>query len=432
MTRKASLVLKEVTLPDGRRADVSLREKNVVHVGSALPCDQVIDCSGFIVLPAATDIHVHMRGGSQAKKEDWASGSRSALAGGVTLVVDQPNTIPPIATPEIFARRVQDARQNSVCHFAVNSALMGGVPLRQMWEEGAMAFGETFFGSSSYGEMITADVLRESFGKLQGFSGLVTIHAETVRKTRDTNLSGHGKSRPIRGEVMAIRNVEALNRSRCRLHFCHLSCAQAVDSVKTGTVEVTPHHLFLSQESFRDMPETFGKVNPPLRSERARKNLFSRWGRIDIVASDHAPHTAAEKQAPFCDAPSGIPGVETMMPLLVAKVLDHTLNIPSLIEKMCVNPAKILGIQNAGFSPGHRADFALFPKRAGKVHADDLHSRCGWTPYEDMPAVFPYLVIMDGCVVFNDGDFFPGTPRWFPGNGYVRERSAPSMSRAKN
>lgn len=431
MTRRASLVLKEVTLPDGRRADVSLREKHVVHVGSALSCDRVIDCSGYLVLPAATDIHVHMRGGSQTEKEDWSTGSRSALAGGVTLVVDQPNTIPPLATPEIFAHRVRDAGKNSACHYAINSAVMERVPLRRMWEAGAMAFGETFFGPSSYGKMIPAYVLRDSLQEISRLRALVTIHAETVNGLVGEDLVGHGKARTIGGEIAAIRAVQDLNHSRCRLHFCHLSSASTVDAVRTGTVEVTPHHLFLSQASFRDIPDTFGKVNPPLRSEKVRKILFSRWDRIDIIASDHAPHTRAEKQAPFQDAPSGMPGVETMMPLLVKKVLDHTIRVPSLIEKTSANPAKLLGIQRAGFSVGDRADFALFPTIERKIRADDLHSRCDWTPYEGMSAVFPSRVIMDGDIVFDGGEFFRGTPRWFTGKGYLPERPLPDMSRAK-
>jgi len=431
MTRKASLVLKDVTLPDGRRADVSIQERHVAHIGSARSCDRVIDCSRYLVLPAATDIHVHMRGGIQAEKEDWATGSRSALAGGVTLVVDQPNTVPPLSTPEIFARRVEDARDHSACHFAINSALSEGISIRRMWEAGAMAFGETFFGPSSYGEIVPEEVLADSLRTISRLRGLVTIHAETVSRIGSTDLISHGRSRPVQGEIGAIRAVQDLNDSRCRLHFCHLSSGRAVDSVRTETVEVTPHHLLLSQESFHDSNGTYGKVNPPLRTEKTRKALFSRWERIDIIASDHAPHTRAEKEEPFSDAPSGIPGVETMMPLLVAKVLDHTLQARSLVEKTSENPARILGIQKPGFSPGDRADFALFPKVAEKVRAENLHSRCGWTPFEGMAAVFPSQVIMDGEPVFSDGDFFPGTPRWFPGNGYAPGISGHSLGRAK-
>ncbi len=419
MTMCAAIVLKDVTFPDGRIADISVCKGRVIHTGAGMACDRAIDCTGYLVLPGATDMHVHMRGGTQSAKEDWTTGSRSALAGGVTLVVDQPNTVPPLSTPDAFLKRVEDAKRNSVCNFAINSALTEITPCSRMWEAGAMAFGETFFGRSSYGDAIEPGVFEQLCDRVSRLSGLVTVHAESVSGVPGNDLGSHGEARSPQGEADAVRLVEQLNRSRCRLHFCHLSTAGAIDAVRESSIEVTPHHLFLSTESFRNGSDTRGKVNPPLRSERERKNLMSRWERIDIIASDHAPHTLAEKQVPFCDAPSGIPGVETMMPLLVAKVLDRTLPVQSLIAKTSENPARILGIHKAGFSVGDRADFALYPKTPAPIRADDLHSRCGWTPFEGINAVFPSLVIMDGSVVFDKGEFCPGNPRWFPGKGYV-------------
>ncbi len=418
MVARASLVLKNVTLPDGRIVDISMGEGSVLHVGAGWPCDRVTDCTGLLVLPAATDIHVHMRGGSQSGKEDWQTGSRSALAGGVTLVVDQPNTVPPLTTPELFAGRVRDATLNSACHFAVNSALTGDTDIRRMWGAGAMAFGETFFGPSSYGEAIGMSALGRSFTGINALHGLVTVHAEKVNEIPEHNLMDHEKARPVQGEIEAIRTVQTFNYSGCRLHFCHVSSPASVDAVGKASLEVAPHHLFLSRESFSDPADPNGKVNPPLRSEKERKNLWKYWDRIDIIASDHAPHRVKEKRAPFNDAPAGIPGVETMMPLLVAKVLDGTITLASLIQKTSARPASLLEIPKAGFEVGDRADFALYPKTPARIHTENLHSRCGWTPYEGMPAVFPERVIMGGSVVYHDGEFIRGSPRWFAGKGY--------------
>lgn len=418
MTRHATTLLKNVTLPDGRVADISLREGIVVHAGAGLACDTVVDCTGYLVLPGAADVHVHMRGGSQSEKEDWNTGSKSALYGGVTLVVDQPNTVPPVTTPEIFAARVSTAASQSACHFAINSALTADTSLPAMWKAGAMAFGETFFGPSSYGEAIDAATLERSCAIVSAVGGLVTLHAETVRQVPEHTLADHDTARPAYGEVEAVRAIQRYNQSRCRLHFCHLSTAAAVDAVSAGSAEVTPHHLFLSRESFDNPADPTGKVNPPLRTEKERAALWSRWDRIDVIASDHAPHTVREKQAPFAVSPAGIPGVETMMPLLVAKVLDRTISAASLARKTSVNPAALLGIPRAGFDPGNRADFALYPKKPVKIRAENLHSRCGWTPYEGMPAVFPALVIMGGSIVCDNGEFIPGEPRWFAGKGY--------------
>jgi dihydroorotase len=203
------------------------------------------------------------------------------------------------------------------------------------------------------------------------------------------------------------------------VHFCHLSNAAAVRAAKTvGTIEATPHHLFLSRERFSP-DDARGKVNPPLRSEHERKALWEVWDLIDVIASDHAPHTVREKDAGFIKAPSGIPGVETMIPLLLGAVLERRISLASVIEKTSAAPSRILGIPEAGFSVGNRADFAIFPREAVPISADLLHSRCGWSPFEGMPAVFPREVIISGMTAFREGEFFPVPARWYPGRGFM-------------
>ena len=413
---RPSLVLQNVSLPDGRIADITIADGTVRHIGAGIPADQVIDCSGLFVLPAAIDMHVHMRDGVQAAKESWESGTKSALAGGVTIVVDQPNTVPPVNTPETLRARVFDAKEKAFCHFAINSGVTHTTPLPAMWSVGAMAFGEVFFAPSSYGEAVTPQELRTALDQIHSFGGLATIHAEEVMPGPVTTLESHAQARTPAGELRAVRAVMNANTEGCRLHFCHLSTAASVDAAR-GSVEATPHHLFLSHEMF-DSNDAFAKVNPPLRSEQERKELLSRWERIDIVASDHAPHTVLEKKLPFSDAPSGVPGVETMVPLLLAAVLEKTISLPDVIAKTSTSPAAILGISPAGFAPGCRGDFALFPKQAVRIEADNLHSKCGWTPFEGKMGVFPSRVIMDGTVVYEHGEFFRASPSWIPGNGF--------------
>jgi dihydroorotase len=416
MELRRSLLLQNVSLPDGRVADISIRDGAVCHIGAGTPADRAIDCTGLFVLPAATDMHVHMRGGPQSAKEDWESGSKSAIAGGVTMVVDQPNTVPPVTSPERFRARVLEAREHSFCHFAINSGVTRDTPIKAMWGAGAMAFGEVFFASSSYGEAVTRQELGTALDQIHALGGLATIHAEEVSPGPDTTLESHMQVRSPEGELRAVQAVLHTNTAGCRLHFCHLSTGASVDAAR-GSVEATPHHLFLSREMFRNT-DTFAKVNPPLRSERERKELMSRWNRIDVIASDHAPHTRTEKQQPFPDAPSGVPGVETTLPLLLAAVLEKTVRLPEVIAKTSSNPAAILGIPPAGFAPGCRGDFAIFPKEFVPIDPDNLHSRCGWTPFEGHRGVFPSRVILDGTVVYEDGEFFPATPSWIPGKGY--------------
>jgi dihydroorotase len=359
-----------------------------------------------------------MRGGSQSAKEDWKSGSMSALAGGVTVVVDQPNTVPPIDTPEHFSDRVSDARANSWCSFAINSSVTAQTPLERMWQAGAMSFGETFFAPSSYGHAIGDEALSRAMERIHSVDGLLTIHAEDVSDRSDTGMISHDRNRSPEGEFRAVKAIRRLNKTGCRLHFCHLSTRRSLDAA-SGSAEVTPHHLFLSLEDFEDT-DSFGKVNPPLRSEKERKNLWARWNRIDVIASDHAPHTREEKAQDFSTAPSGIPGVETLLPLLLARVIDGKIPLQSVVEKTSYTPADLLGIPRAGFSVGDRADFTLSRKIPTPVTAEILHSRCGWTPFEGHLAVFPTTVVMEGKVVYHEGDFFRTDPHWFSGKGLVK------------
>jgi dihydroorotase len=421
------LVLRDVLIPGGRIADITISNGLVMHAGAAGKGDLEIACRGKTVLPAGTDLHVHMRDGVQQDKETWKSGSKSALAGGVTVVVDQPNTIPPLTTPERVQERVIHAESQSYVRFAINGGVLADADLAGMWEAGIFAFGETFAGPSSYGEAVSKDLLVRAMEQVAGWNGLLTIHAEQVSEGKDTTLADHDRLRPVSGEAFAVQDVLHLNTPGSQLYFCHLSSADAIRTAFHGTSyrEVTPHHLFLSLEMF-EPDDAHGKVNPPLRSESVRRDLFSCWDQIDVIGSDHAPHTRREKAMGFDAAPSGIPGVETMIPLLMGWVHEKKISIPDVISKTSVRPSEILGIRPAGFSPGDRADFAVYPNELTQITAESLHSAAGWSPYEGMYAVFPELTILGGMVVFDAGDFFRpdlsydrnGTRLWVPGRGY--------------
>jgi dihydroorotase len=432
------LALRDVTLPDGRRADIGFKDGRVAHTGAVEKAGEIIDCHGWLLLPAATDMHVHMRGGNQAEKEDWHSGTMSAIAGGVTLVVDQPNTVPPLTTSSRFADRLEEALTGACCGFAINAGVAPGTDLPSLWYAGAMAFGEIFAGPSSYGEALPPQELGKALREIQRLGGLATIHAEMVGTSQPGTLDEHNNNRSPEGEAEAVTKVCQLNTSECRLHFCHLSSGKAIEAVleqrrvsakrasdmhpgdNPGMIsfEVTPHHLLLSKDDF--LPgETCVKVNPPVRDKNIRAGLWEAWDRIDVIASDHAPHTATDKAVEFSRAPSGIPGVETLVPLLLAEVLRRKLPVTTLVEKVSGKPCEILGIPPAGFQPGERADFALYnPGNSTLVNSEDLHSRAGWSPFEGHPAIFPDLVIMGGRIVYHNGEFFNREPAWYPGKGY--------------
>jgi len=414
---RCDLVLRDVTLPDGRVADLSIMDGRVVHTGSPLVSDESVSCRGLTVLPAAVDMHVHMRGGMQRGKEDWKSGSMSAIAGGVTVVADQPNTVPPLTSADTFRARVAEAAQDSLCSYAVNAGVLPGTDIGSLWKAGAMAFGELFAAPSSYGEGLDDHTLVSTLEAVGRLGGLATIHAEEVMPGIPHDLASHNRLRSPAGETRAVRRI-AGGGHPCRIHFCHLSTASSVAAAGSASVEVTPHHLFLSYEQAAES-DTYCKVNPPLRTEAERRRLWTVWERIDVIASDHAPHTLLEKEEPFAVAPSGIPGVETMVPLLVAAFMKGEIDRSSLIVKTSWRPSELLGIPKAGYYPGDRADFAIFGIQCSRVCAEDLHSRAGFSPFEGIPAVFPRTVIQSGKIVFSEGEFFPASPRWYAGRGYI-------------
>ncbi|WFN35062.1 amidohydrolase family protein [Methanogenium sp. S4BF] len=423
MSSDAECVLKGALLPDGRVADISIGGGRIVHVGAARRADRTIDCTGLLCLPGAVDMHVHMRGGDkQGYKEDWVSGSQSALAGGVTTVVDQPNTIPPLTGAEAFTGRVAEATRDACCRFGINGYVSGDSDITGLWEAGALAFGETFAAASSYGSAITTEELEQAFSVIAGLGALVTLHCEDVLPGDDTSLAAHAALRPEAGETACMEMVAARFPPGLSAHFCHLSSPLSAESAMgtlPATYEVMPHHLFLSIEEHGTAPEGCCKVNPPVRHEATRKALWEMWDAIPVIASDHAPHTAEEKSQPFSEVPSGIPGVETMVPLLLAEVYRGRIALSSLLEKVVYTPAHLLGIPISTLLPGTPADLALYPRQETvKITSDLLHSRAGWTPYEGMQGVFPYITCVGGHLSYLRNEFSQTDGLWVPGRGY--------------
>ncbi|MEA5038091.1 Dihydroorotase [bioreactor metagenome] len=400
------LVLSNARLPDGRIADISIEHGIITRIGSSTPADRVINCKNQLCIPAAADMHVHMRDGVQAAKETWKTGTEAAAAGGVATVVDQPNTIPSMETVKNFKERAAVASKDSLCHFGINGSVTADADFFGLIDAGVLAFGEMFAAPSSYGSALTPDVIRDSLRILADHDMLATVHAEEVLPGEVHSLAEHDRSRPVLGEVETIRLVQDLAPPGTKLHICHVSGAGVFDTI-TGSFEVAPHHLFLSCEE--TTPEnTFWKMNPPLRTKKERLHLIENFAKIPVIASDHAPHTIQEKSQPFSIAPSGVPGVETMLPLLMNAVMERKITLNEVISKTVTNPCRILGIPAPSLIPGSRADIAVYADTPVKISGESLHSRCGWTPYEGMNGVFPVTTIIGGIPAWHDGEFTSG------------------------
>ena len=389
----------ELLVEDGTvtRVAESVREDSV---------DETLDADGAYVLPGAVDVHVHFREPGATHKEDWSTGSRSAAAGGVTTVVDQPNTSPPTVTGEAFDEK-RALAEKSVVDYGINAGVTEDWKPDELAERPVAAYGEVFMADSTGNMGIDASLFERAVRRLGGRGELVTVHAEDSDEFVDVELDTDdadvwSRHRPPEAEIAAVeRAVDVADEP---VHFAHVSHPRSVDIIDgtEHTCEVTPHHLLLSRDDL-DTLGTQGKMNPPLRSENARQRLFDRLveGAVDCVATDHAPHTLEEKDAPVCDAPSGVPGVETLYPLLLALAFDGELGISHVVELVAEAPARIFGFDNKGaIREGRDADLVFMDETFEDVRAERLHSKCEWTPYEGFDAVFPHKVMRRGEVVY--------------------------------
>jgi len=357
----------------------------IAAVRKTLRADESIDHGDALILPGAVDLHVHMREPGLTHKEDFASGTRSAAIGGVTTIAEMPNTVPPVTTADALDGKV--------------SALKGR--LRK-----ATAFKAYMAPSTGDLQVRPADlesILRESETNRK----LVVVHAEDPAKFRArkvVSLADHAEARPKEAETSALALLARI-RGNARIHVAHVTTREGLDSLPAGaSCEASPLHLFL------DISWTLGargKVNPPLRSPGDREALWDafRNGRIDAVASDHAPHTLEEKEAAFAEAPAGAPGVATSFPLLMRRSRAGDLDLSRVVAAMASRPAEILGVPKGAIEVGRDADLiAVDPRRVDTIRAKRLRYKCGWTPFEGMEGCFPTAVYLRGEAVVEDGE----------------------------
>jgi dihydroorotase len=367
------------------RSDVLIESGTIAKIGSVRAAGQEIDARGRLLLPGAIDVHVHFRDLDEAYKEDWYSGSCAAAAGGVTTVIDQPNTKPPVCDERSYFRKQRVARK-SVVDYGINAGIERLDQLDDLWRLGVTAFGEVFVQETSHEE------LQHALQTIKRLNAVLCVHAEK-------------RVGEISSEVAGIRTVFACNKEiGAKVHVSHLSEVSGLDFVRGSdqdvTCEVTPHHLFLSDvDQARLGP--FGIMNPPLRSRQDVDTLWSRLSHIDMIASDHAPHSIADKEMLY--PPPGVPGVQTLLPLLLSR-LDQ-ISLERLVHLVSVAPATRFNLKNKGaICRGYDADLILVdPNDKKTITSSVLQSKCGWTPFEGCVAVFPSLTMVRGEVVFSEG-----------------------------
>jgi dihydroorotase len=379
---------------------VGIEGGKIVKIAKVLEGEKVLNFGNKLVLPAAIDGHVHFREPGMTDKEDFASGSEAALCGGVTCVLEMPNTRPSTTTVASIREKKKAASAKSLVDFGLFAGVKPGMDVEALAKEAA-AF-KLYMGSTT-GDLLVPDILevKKELARIARTGKVLAVHAEDEnlrRKDPENDLEGHLRNRPNECETTAIKTIRNAYRGD-RLHICHVSARQSLFEVKgrTGlTCEVTPHHLLF------DTTSRLGaliKVNPPIRRREDRQALFQalKGGSIDMVASDHAPHLLEEKEDDFEYALTGTPGVETLVPLMLQLVRENHLAIDLVIRMLCERPGEIYGLPKGRIAAGYDADLIVVDMLAGEyIKADKLHSKCGWTAYEDMPAIFPKAVFLRG------------------------------------
>jgi dihydroorotase len=409
-----------VYTPTGLKSiDIWIKDGKVAALGGPHRAEERIDARGMLVLPGAIDAHVHFRDPGLTYKEDWESGSISAAAGGVTTVVDQPNTDPRTLDAKSFDLKLDIARHRCVVDFCING---GPGKIGELEKAGVAAIGEIFAYEHSDAQM--QKILKE----VEKAKALPTVHAEdagiisekteSLKQLHEPDV--YSRARPAAAEAAAIEKAISWTD---RLHICHISTSLGMGLIRAAkaaapgrklSCEVTPHHLLFNIRDYRKHG-SFLKMNPPLRLQEDNNALWAalRDGSIDILASDHAPHLPEEKKDDIWEAPAGVPGVETMLPLMLVAVKSNLITLDRLVDAISVRPAEIFGLESKGrIEAGKDADMVLVdPRSAREIKADRLHSRADWTPYEGKEAIFPQMTILRGEVIY-DGEL-----EVRPGNG---------------
>ncbi|MCS6903374.1 MAG: dihydroorotase family protein [Candidatus Bipolaricaulota bacterium] len=382
-----------------RKTDIAFDEK-IRAIGSNLSGDEKIDCSGKLILPGAIDIHVHARDLNQSHKEDWASLGRAAVSGGVTTVCAMPNTDPPLDTLEIV-REYRKRALNSL----TNAKVYGGITLKNIQKLDELSTEvdsfKLYLGETTGNLVITDKKLhRKIFKQIAQMEKLLAVHAQR----------GGPPKIVTQHEADDIRYVLDLAASHgTKLHIVHVTTRRGVEAIweaKRSKIDVTletcPHYLFFTERD-RERRGAWLKMNPPLATEEDREFLW--WalaeGLIDIVATDHAPHTREEKSVGYERAPAGVPGVEFMLVLLLNAVNDQKLSLERLIEVCCANPAKRFGLPTGELSIGWDADIAVVDMNIERtITREMVRSKCGWSPYEGLRVKgWPVMVFVRGKLV---------------------------------
>lgn len=382
------------------RADVAVREGRILGVGSYPDSARRIDCTGLDVLPGVIDSQVHFREPGLEHKEDLESGSRAAVMGGVTAVFEMPNTSPNTDSLMRVHDKLERAHHRMHCDhaFYVGATAENAEELAELERIPGTAGVKIFMGASTGSLLVAEDAALARV--LAHGRRRVAIHAEDearMNERKDLRVEGDPSSHPVwrddESAMLATRRILRLAREARRpIHILHVTTPAELELIAQhrdiATCEVTPQHLTLAAEEAYPAIGTYAQMNPPIRSTAHRDGLWHwlRQGVPDVLGSDHAPHTREEKAKTYPASPSGMPGVQTLLPLMLHHVAEGRLTLERLIDMTSSGVQRVFGLVGKGrIATGYDADFTVVDRKGRFTVTEDwVESRCGWSPFTGM------------------------------------------------
>lgn len=404
--------------------DIGVSGGRIAAIGdlARLSADRVVEAAGLHVLPGVIDTQVHFREPGNEQKENLESGTRAAALGGVTSVFEMPNTAPPTTSAEALAEKLARAKGRAhVDHaFYVGATRENADQLGELERLPGCCGVKTFMGSSTGSLLIGDD--EGLIRVLKSIRRRGAFHAEdearlNARKplAREGDWTSHPEVRDDQTALLAVQRLVAAARAYGkRVHVLHVSSAIEMEFLATAkdvaTVETLPQFLTFAGPEIYQRLNGFAQMNPPIRYEADRAALWSlgiAQGVVDIIATDHAPHTREEKAQAYPKSPSGMPGVQTLVPVMLTHVNEGRMSLARFVDLSSAGPQRVFGIEGKGrIALGYDADFTLVDMKARRtIRAEDQATRCGWTPFDGFEAKgWPVATIIRGTIVMSDGE----------------------------
>jgi len=407
-------------------ADVGVRDGRIEVVGDLgqASAGEVFDATGLTVLPGVIDTQVHFREPGLEWKEDLETGSRAAVLGGVTAVFEMPNTEPTTTDADALSDKLARARDRMWCDHAFyvggtheNAALLGEL------ERLPGCCGVKVFMGASTGTLLVADDAGVA-EVLRHVNRRATFHSEDEYRlaerrplARTGDWTSHPEVRDAQSALMSTQRLLRLARELGkRIHVLHVTTAEEIallaDHKDVATVEITPQHLTLTAPEAYERLKGLAQMNPPIREAAHVAGLWAgiEQGVADVLGSDHAPHTLEEKARPYPASPSGMPGVQTLVPVMLTHVAAGRLTLERFVDLTSAGANRVFGTANKGrMAEGYDADLTIVDLKARRTlrHAD-MATRSGWTPFDGMEVTgWPMATIVRGAVVMRDGELAP-------------------------